>query len=437
MKDVLRKKFTLTGWMHNRTALIIVSVLLAVVLWGVVMTDNATQQERSLTIPVAVSLSDSYASQVGLRLIEDVTEDVTVVVQGPWSAITALTADDIQVRADVSTVQKSGKQMVTLVPSRNSNTANYEIVSCTPSQLEIECDYWETLTLPLETDTSSLKAADEKTMQLGTPVPNVGKEGTLSVSGPQSVVRSIAKLVAKLEAEEPLNETRNFSPELKAFSEKKTAVDLKNCTIKGLESKTLTVTVPVDYYKDLAVSLDWHNAPKGIQNNAELLKISPNKIKVVGPKDALSALGDALTVSTVDFDHLVGKKYAWKFPVTLPDAVTCVGDTKEAAVTLDLSGYTKKIVPLPLTDQNVTFKNNTANKKTAVQKKTIGVTVYGTKAALEKVTAKSLKVTADLAGAKEAGLMTYSGTVTASGVDGVWFYYGEDATGIPVYVTVS
>lgn len=437
MKDVLRKKFTLTGWMHNRTALIIVSVLLAVVLWGVVMTDNATQQERSLTIPVAVSLSDSYASQVGLRLIEDVTEDVTVVVQGPWSAITALTADDIQVRADVSTVQKSGKQLVTLVPSRNSNTANYEIVSCTPSQLEIECDYWETLTLPLEMDTSSLKAADEKTMQLGTPVPNVGKEGTLSVSGPQSVVRSIAKLVAKLEAEEPLNETRNFSPELKAFSEKKVAVDLKNCTIEGLESKTLTVTVPVDYYKDLAVSLDWHNAPKGIQNNAELLKISPNKIKVVGPKDALSALGDTLVVSTVDFDHLVGKKYAWKFPVKLPDAVTCVGDTKEAAVTLDLSGYTKKIVPLPLTDQNVTFKNNTANKKTAVQKKTIGVTVYGTKAALEKVTAKSLKVTADLAGAKEAGLMTYSGTVTASGVDGVWFYYGEDATGIPVYVTVS
>ena len=438
MKDVLRKKITLTGWMHNRTALIVVSVLLAVVLWAVVMTDNATPQERSLTVPVAVSLNDSYASQVGLRLLNDVTAEVTVVVHGPWSTVSALSADDIQVRADVSTVQKSGKQMVTLVPSRNSNTDTYEIVSCTPSQLEIECDYWETVQVPLEVDVSALSAADEKTMQLGAPVPNVGKEGTVSVSGPQSVVRTIAKLVAKPEAEEPLTETRNFSPELKAVTEKNAPVDLKNCTVAGLENTVLTVTVPVGYYKDLAVSLDWHNAPKGVKDNAAKLKIFPSTIKVVGPQDALTALGDTLLVSTVDFDHLTGKKYTWKFPVTLPDAVTCVGDeVKEAAVMLDLSGYTKKVVPLPLTDKNVTFTNNTGNLKTAVQKKTIGVTVYGTKAALEKVTASALTVTADMTGTTEAGLMTYSGTVTAAGVDDVWFYYGADATGIPVYVTVS
>lgn len=436
MKDVLRKKLTLTGWMHNTKALVAVSVLLAVVLWAVVMTDNATTQQRSITVPVSVSLSDSYASQVGLRLIEDVQTDVTVVVQGAWSTITAITTDDIQVRADVSTVQKSGKQMVTLVPSRNSNTANYEIVSCTPSQLEIECDYWETLSVPLEIDTSSLKVADGKTMQLGDPVPDVGKDGAVSVSGPQTVVRTIAKITAKAESEEPLGETRNFAPELKAVTDKNVAVDLKNCTIDGLENKTLTVTVPVDFYKDLKVTVDWHNAPKAVKSDADGLVITPKTVKAIGPQDALAALGSTLTVGTVDFDHLVADKYSWKYPVSLPKAVSIGGEVKEIIVQLDLSGYEKKVIALPVSDANVTFKN-AGGKKTEVEKQTINVTVYGPAETLESLKPSQLKLTVDLANTKETGLKNYTGTVSVAGVDDVWFYYGKEGTGIPVNVTLS
>ncbi len=436
MKDVLRKKLTLTGWMHNTKTLAVVSVLLAIVLWAIVMTDNATIQQRSITVPVSVSLSDSYASQVGLRLIEDVQADVTVVVQGAWSTITAITTDDIQVRADVSTVQKSGKQMVTLVPSRNSNTADYEIVSCTPSQLEIECDYWETLSVPLEIDTSALRVANDKTMQLGTPVPDVGKEGTVSVSGPQTVVHTIAKITAKPESEEPLLETRNFAPELKAITDKKKAVDLKNCTVDGLEGNTLTVTVPVDFYKDLNVAVEWHDAPKAIKENEQLLSVTPKTVKVIGPQDALAALGDTLTVGTVDFDHLIAENYTWKYPVTLPKAVSIGGEVKEIAVQLDLTDYNKKIVALPVSDANVVFKNS-AGKKTAVEKQTINVTLYGSEESLEKIKPSQLKLTVDLANTKETGLKNYTGTVSVSGVDDVWFFYGKEGTGIPVNVTLS
>ena len=436
MKDVFRKKLTLTGWMHNTKSLIAVSVLLAVVLWAVVMTDNATTRQRSLTVPVAVNLNDSYASQVGLRLINEVKEDVTVTVEGSWSTVSALTTDDIQVRADVSTVQKSGKQTVTLVPSRNSNTANYEIVSCSPAQLEIECDYWDTVTVPLQVDTSALTVADSKNMQLGIPVVSAGKDGNVTVSGPQTAVRSIAKIVVKPEAEEPLGETRNFTPELKALTEKNAAVDLKNCTVEDVEGKALTVTVPVDFYKELAVSLDWHNAPKAIRENADVLKVSPKTVKVIGPKDALAALGETLTPDTVDFDHLTNKKYTWRFPLKLPEAVTCVDSVAEIKASLDLSGYSRKILAVTVSDQTVSFENNTADKKTAVQKNTVNVTAYGAKASLEKLTAADLKVSVDLAEEKENTKKTYSATLKTSAQD-VWFYYGNDGTGIPAVVTLS
>lgn len=437
MKDVLRKKVTLTGWMHNNKLLVVFSVLVAVILWAVVMTNSTTTRERQIAIPVTVDLTDSYASQQGLHLLDNVSENVTVTVKGPWSAISSLTPSDILVSADVSTVQKSGKQMVTLVPSRSGSKTDYEIVSCSPSQLEINCDYWETLTLPFEVNTSALKVADAKTMQLGAPVPSAGKEGTLSVTGPQTVVHSIAKLTVSPEAEEPLSETRNFSPELKAVTKKGEAVSLKNCTVDGLDSTTVSVTVPVDFYKTLKISVGFEQVPKAIRDDKDALKVNPKTVKVIGPKDALNAMSDELALSTVDFGHLTNQKYVWKFPITLPEAVTLLGDHSEAKVSIDLSGYSKKIIALPVSDKNVTFENNANALKTAVEKKTINITLYGEKASLDKLEAKDLKVSVDLGDGKDTGLKTFTGTVSASGVDDVWFYYGEAATGVPVYVTLS
>lgn len=436
-RDVLHKKLTLTGWMHNRKALIAVSVLIAVVLWVVVMTDSTTARQRSISLPVSVDLTGSYASQIDLRLVEEVQTDVTVVVEGPWSTISAITAEDLQVRADVQSVQKAGKQTVKLIASRNSNADNYEIVSCTPSQLEIECDYWATTTVPLELDTSTLKVKDSKMMQLGTLLPEAGKDGKLTLSGPQSKIKRITKVVAPLTATEPLSDTTTLTPELKALDAKGAEVNLDSCQIGGLEGKTLSVNVPVNYYKDLTLSVEWHNAPKAISGNAKLPTITPQKVKAIGPKDALAGLGDSLVVTTFDFDHMVGKKYEQKVTLDLPEAVTLGGNVTEATVKLDLSGYKKKVVALTVSNANVTFTNNSAKKKTAVEEQKLNITIYGKEQALEKLDAKSLKVSVDLENTKEAGLKNATGTVSLpEGFDG-WLYYGKDATGIPVSVMIS
>lgn len=438
-RDVLHKKLTLTGWMHNRKALIAVSLLIAVVLWVVVMTDSTTERTRTITVPVSVDLTGSnFAGENDVHLIEEVTTDVSVVVKGPWSAVSALNLDDIRVEADVSNITNSGKQFIPLKAFRNSNAGNYEIASWSPTQVEIECDYWlRDVSVPLEMDVSALKVKDSKTMQLGAPVPDAGKDGTLSISGPQTTVKKIAKLVAPMTADEPLSETTNFTPTLKAVDAKGNEVEMKNCTVSGLEKKPLTVTVPVAYYKDLSLSVEWHNAPKSIRENADLLTITPQTVKAIGPKDALDALGDTLVVTTFDFDHMVGKKYEQKAALTLPEAVTLGGNAKEATVTLDLSGYKKKVVALTVSNATVTFTNNSAKKKTAVEEQKLNVTIYGKESALEKLDAKSLKVSVDLDNTKETGLKNMTGTVSfPDGFDG-WLHYGKDATGIPVSVTLS
>lgn len=437
VKGVFRKKLTLTGWMHNRNALIAVSLLIAVVLWAVVMNQSTDLTTRTITVPVTVDLNGSYASTINLRLTDEITKEVKVEVKGPWSTISSLTAEDVRVRADVSTVQKAGKQKVTLVPSRNSDIVNYEIVSCSPSQLEVQCDYWNSDMFPLEVDASSLKVDDPNSMRLGLPVPDAVTNGKLTVSGPQTTINRIDKLVAPLVAENTLKETTNFSPELKALDKKGNEVDLKNCTIEELEDKPLTVTVPVDFYKEITLAVEWHNAPAAVKNNKDLFSLSPKTITVVGPQDVLATLSDTLVVTTVDFDHMTGRKYEEKAELLLPDAVTVQGEVTEASWQLDLTKYKKKEVPLTVSNATVSFANNTAKKKTTVEAQKYNITVYGTEEALKNLDAKGLKVTADLAGAKENGSAAVQGVVNLPDGFNGWIWYGKDSTAIPVNVKLS
>ncbi len=443
MKDTLRKKLTLTGWMHNRKTLIAVSVLMAVVLWAVVKTQSPDLSTRSITVPVTVDLSERNFADDDLRLVGEVKENVVVVVKGPWSTISSMTAEDIRVRADVDAIKKPGKQKVALLASRNSNVVNYEIVSCTPAQLEIECDSWEETKVPLEIDASSLEVADPDTMLLKAPKPNVpvndGEKVTVTVYGPHTTVKNIKKLIATVSEEEPLGDTKDITPELKAVDDNGKEVSLENCTINELADKQLEVRVEVCFYKDVTLDVEWHNAPDTIRNNREIFSVSPAIVKVIGNQDDINELSDTLVVDQLDFDHLVGQKYEKEVTVPLQDGVTLEENVAEvtATVTLDLSAYTKKTVTVTLDDSTVSFINNTEKKKTAVVEQKVNIDFYGSEEALENVSNDKARVTVDLAGTKEKGLKNTKGIVRMLAVSDGWFYYGENEAGIQVSVLLS
>ena len=433
------RTFSLTAWMRNRRLTLVLSFVLAVVLWAVVMSNSNNIQTRTLTVPVHVDLTDTYADQLGLRLVSDSDMEVSVTVRGAWTVLTTLSPNDVRVRADMSTVQKAGRQEVALQLSRNSEVVNYDLVSCSPSVLVIDCDYWSTVSLTVQPDVSSLKVADENTLRLGKPMmESVPSDGTLTLSGPQSTVTRVASLVARVAEEKTLTETGTFRTAIIALDAAGGEVPLDHCTFAELNGTEVTMTVPVEKFKERTFTYEWLHAPTALADAASMVTLSPESVKIVGPVEVVDHLSDQWSLDKIDFDNLTNRAYEWKIPLNLPDSVTVVGDeVAEVLMSLDLSGRSVKTVSLPLSSRTVTFQNKPAGKTATVQAKTASVTLYGPASSLAALSADDLSVTVDLGSATGNGLATYSGRVKVNGADDVWVYYGESAHGVDVYVTLS
>lgn len=433
------RKLSLTGWMRNRRLTLVLSFLLAIILWAVVMSNSNNIQTRTMTVPVRVDLTDTYAGQIGLQLISDSEMEVSVTVRGAWSVLSTLSPNDVRVRADVSTVQKAGKQEVALLLSRNSEIVNYDLVSCTPSVLVIDCDYWNTQSLTIEPDISSLTVADESSLRLGKPVlESVPADGTLTLSGPQTTLNKITSLVARVSEQKTLSETSSFRAAVIALDKNGDEVSLSHCTFAELDDTEVTITVPVEAYKELTFTYEWLHAPASLADAASVLTLSPESVTVIGPVDAVGALSDQWSLGKIDFDNLTNRAYEWKIPLRLADSVSVVGDdVSEVLLTLDLSDRATTTLSLPISGDTVTFENKPAGKTATVQARTATVTLYGPSASLNKLSADDLSVTVDLAGATNSGLSTYSGRISVNGTTDVWVYYGQDNGGVDVYVTLS
>jgi len=438
-REKVARNLSLTGWMRNRRLTLILSFVLAIVLWAVVMSNSNNIQTRTMTVPVRVDLTDTYAGQIGLRLTSESEMEVSVTVRGAWSVLSTLSADDVRVRADVSTVQKAGKQEVALLLSRNSEIVNYDLVSCTPSVLVIDCDYWDTRSLSIQPDIASLKVADETSLRLGKPVmESVLSDGTLTLSGPQTTLNKISSLVARVAEEKTLTETSTFRAAVVALDESGAEVALDHCTFAELDGADLALTVPVEAYKELTFTYEWLHAPEALADASSVLTLSPESVKIIGPVDAVNALSDQWSLGKIDFDTLTNRSYEWKIPLKLADSVSVVGDeVTEVLMKLDLSDRASKTLSLPLSSDTVAFENKPAGKTATVQAQTVSVTLYGPAASLDNLTADDLSVTVDLSGATGSGLSTYTGRVKVGNRRDVWVNYGKDNGGVDVYVTLS
>ena len=431
-----KPSFSLTALLHNRRFIAIVSVVLSVGIWYAVVSGPANIQERTLTIPVSVDLSNTYAETIGLRLTGEASTDVSVVVQGQWSVISRLTAADLRVRANVSSVQKAGKQDVPLTVGYNSANVNYEILSLYPDSISITCDYWETEVLRVQVDTSMLTAADGT--QLGTPIldPAVTTDGTLTLSGPKSQLDRIRTLIARIPGKATLSDVRVFEAALQAYDEDGTEVPLTGCSIGGLDTHTINVTVPVWVTREVPLHCTLKNAPAFFTRTSDRITVTPASVKLLGPANTLDTLTDLGDLGVLDFDSLSPETTERELELSLPDSVQIVSGETKVKVSVNLSGFTSKTLTFTPSASNVQYSNNTSGRQTEVQPRDISVTLIGSEASLASLTEEALWLTVDLTGAAQ-GTAAYNARFQVVGYDDVWVCYGEGVSGTSVYVTLS
>lgn len=437
----MKTKFSLNALLHNERALLIISVIGAILIWALVSFGPGNIQQRTITVTETVDLADTIAGYNDLRVIGEDTFNVRVTVEGARAVIFNLSPEDIDIRPSFSEIQGAGVSEVSLTATK-AKAGSYTITAVSPATISLNCDYWITATVPLTTDATQVSVKDEKAQQIGDlriEAPEI-TGGTIQVEGPQTAVKRIASVVAKIEEGGVIETTTRFTASLKALDADGNEVEATNCRFTGATAdNTLDITVPVWVQKSVALSYELLNKPEGISKN-NLVRLTPGTITLVGEAAALEAAATTIgNLGAIDFDRLTPADAETTITLNVPNGIKVLeGNTVSLQLAIDK--YTTKTLSYAVKGlDDVTVENLPSDKTITLQSQVLSdIVLCGNTATLRRITPKDLKLTLDASSNTATGSVRYTVRITVPKYNNVWVYYGkDDASAYRLYGTVE
>lgn len=293
----MKKKLSLNILLHNDKLMMGLSLVIAIVVWALVVNGPANVKTKTIRKDAAIDLTDTYAENNNIRVIETPDLAVEITVSGPRSVIDYLGGEDITVKAETYLIQTAGPAVLNISVSKTNKNADFEITGYTPSTVTVQCDYWDTVDLPVRMDISSVQVEDPDTQQLGEPMLDrtYFQNSMVKLEGPRATVSRITSIVARVEADKPIGTVQVYAARLVALDADGNEVDLKGCqmlnpsTGEPIQSETVNVTVPVYIHRTIDFTYNLLHVPPAIASNPNLVALSATSITLVGPKESVDS----------------------------------------------------------------------------------------------------------------------------------------------------
>ena len=203
------KKQTFFGrWMQNSYLLFVFALVISLVVW-VYMSFNSPNTETTFTIgdvPIQIELSEEARNQ-GLQAFTVDDPKATVTVSGNRTVLGLVNENDLSVTASAAAATTTGNFTLPVTANKRTARANFQITASTPSNINVMIDYLKD---------SEFEILDGITFYL-----EDGYYGTASlpysrviVSGPQTEVQKIKKVVAKANISNKLKKSTEVEAQL-------------------------------------------------------------------------------------------------------------------------------------------------------------------------------------------------------------------------------
>ena len=410
------KKITTSSLFDNKTFCKVISVIGAVVLWAIVTLTVKTNSERLIrNVPIDFSVAGTAVEALGLNAFERSDEALNIRLAGNRSSINAVSKEDFIVTLSTGRVTKAGKYTVKVEVSLKEEIGNAEIIDYSPKSIQVNFDRNATKTLSVTADISEMSAKDGFMLDKGYPsVPEV------TVSGPESVIKTISSCVADIETKSNiLEETLAVSDvPLSLFDENGNKISNPYVV---LDKEKTDVSVPVLKVKELPIFVHFINMPSTFSEDDFKYSLSSTDIQVAGPQETIDAMSQ-LDVRYVDMKTTKPGDVV-TLNVELPAGFVNVSNTQTVDVTIPSDKITRKqfsvtefkVIGAP-EDSDVSF----------VTKRLNNVTLYGEQSVLKSIAANDIVVEVNLSGMTlSGGTMTVPATITVPGKTGVFWAYGD------------
>lgn len=437
----MKQKITINRLLHNEKLMILVSLVLAIIIWAGVVYGPGNDIERVLTgVPVSIKLND-YASQtLNLQIVDGGDATATVTVSGTRSVISKLSARDIQLTADTGNVIKEGTYVLQLraVPSGDFSIVSIVGDDGNNSTVTITCDVWREQLFPVKVTMPDLAVSDPEKYQFGTPsISGDAVSGSsVTVSGPKSDIDRIDRVEAMISERRVVSETSAFSALLTAYDKK--GKEIETISFVNAEDAKIDVTVPVMEYHKLKLEPVLKNVPKGYEERKDLVSVTPSEIEFWSvPSETEDYVAKINELLVVDFDQLNPDNLTRETTLKAVDGVRLVNSSETIKVKVNLYGiYTRTLVDVPLSKDNFRVENCPDEYTVKVEQNRIPqVLICGPYYTINRIKAEDIVLVVDLSDEATVGQQVVKARLQLD-EDTAWVNYGDEET-LDVQIVVT
>ena len=382
MKENKSKAKGFKAYIQSTNFLFILSVVISLSIW--IIMSISTGNDTSLTIsgiPVQVELSDEAVNN-GLQVFSGSDYTASLTVTGNRAVVGSLQASDITVKAAANYVDSAGNYTLYLNASKNNPYSDFQISSSIkPSTIDVFIDYLREETFDIQ-ENVVYKVDD------GYYASTTLSSKTIYISGPQSEVSKIAKVVASADIDGTLNSSQKVDADIKLYNSE--GQEIKT-DLLSLDFKTVEAAISVLPEKEVPLKPVFTNLPSGLQITDNMISVEPSSIMLAGTDDVLVKT-DSVSLAPIDFTTLTNIRTTFDLAVEIPTDCKNISNTSTAKVTLDLSSLSSK----KLVVEKFTVQGLASGYSAEVTQKSLEVTVYGMSSQIDSLNASDITAVIDV-----------------------------------------
>lgn len=333
-----KQKLSLRRLFSNTKFLIIFSIVVAFIFWIVVAIQYAPIDNTTITnVPVQIEMENSIPHKLGLQIFGQKDFAVDVTVRGSRFSIGGklLSAESFDAVAQTAYVNSSGKHTLQVKVTPKNPSDDFEIVGVSTDYIEVFFDKSAEkeieVTPKIISDLS--KYTDDGYMFDSTDV--ILQSKTVTLTGAQSEIGRINKVYSEIPIKNLLTECVTVDAPLTFDVDSSLTSHVK---VKGYESYSMPVTLPVYKTETLVTSVQFKNSPSDYVKKPLEFQISPASVNVAVLQNG-SMTDDKLVIGTIDFNDISNGELNFSFDADKISNVRILDDISRFNVDIDTEQF--------------------------------------------------------------------------------------------------
>lgn len=314
----------------------VIALLMAVLLWVVVITLQPNTEKDISGVAVNLDYNSATYTGKGLDIVDRPELKVRVKVTGDGSDVLNVTAADLVVYPDYTTVTGEGTYTLKLEAKFNGASLNRNITieKVIPDTVSLDFDKIASKKLPIQVSVTGLETTDG--YYVGTPS---ARPAEVNLRGPESEINRIEKAMARVTVAGEYTDSVLASAGLEYLDKAGNPVDSDYITA---DVEQVEVSVPVLKVKEVPLTFEFTGVPAGYDTKQLAYTMSQNTIRVAGPQEQVDAL-ESISAGIIDLTTFVpGTPITLN--ISLAEGLYNVDSLQTVTVEFDTRGYTTKTV---------------------------------------------------------------------------------------------